>query len=163
MARRVFFSFHYARDSWRVAQVRNSWVIGRKGEASPFLDKAEWEKIKRRGKQAVQAWIEEQLRGTSVTIVLIGRETANREWVQYEIRRSHEDKKGMFGVYIHRILDQNGRPDLQGPNPFDRYFTEVGGKRIRLSDIYPVYDWVLDDGRTNLPYWIEAAARAAGR
>ena len=27
MARKVFFSFHYERDAWRVAQVRNSNVI----------------------------------------------------------------------------------------------------------------------------------------
>ena len=26
MARRVFFSFHHARDVWRAGQVRNSWV-----------------------------------------------------------------------------------------------------------------------------------------
>ena len=27
MARKVFFSFHYERDAWRVAQVRNSNII----------------------------------------------------------------------------------------------------------------------------------------
>jgi hypothetical protein len=163
MARRVFFSFHFARDSWRVAQVRNSWVIAGRREASPFLDKADWEAIKRRGKEAVRHWIDEQMRGTSVTVVLIGRETASREWVQYEIQRSHEDGKGMLGIYIHRLLDQNRQTDPQGPNPFDQFYAQSATGRIRLSQIYPVYDWILQDGRNNMPSWIEAAAKAAGR
>jgi hypothetical protein len=46
MARKVFFSFHYSRDVWRVAKVRNSNVISNY-EKNPFYDKAEWEQIKR--------------------------------------------------------------------------------------------------------------------
>lgn len=36
MARRTFFSFHHGRDSWRVGQVRNSWVVGKDREAAGF-------------------------------------------------------------------------------------------------------------------------------
>ena len=32
-----------------------------------------------------------------------------------------------------------------------------------LSEIYPTYDWVNDDGRANMGKWIEAAAKRAGR
>jgi len=31
-------------------------------------------------------------------------------------------------------------------------------KKVYLSEIYPVYDWVNDNGRDNLGKWIEAAA-----
>ncbi len=56
MARRVFFSFHYDRDIRRVVQVRNSWVVRAGNETQPFMDKAEWESIKRTGKQAIEKW-----------------------------------------------------------------------------------------------------------
>ena len=35
--------------------------------------------------------------------------------------------------------------------------------KVRLSSIYPVYDWILDDGYNNAAGWIEQAAVAAGR
>src|SRR3546814_11503915 len=65
-SRRVFFSFHYDRDVRRVVQVRNSWVVRPGGEAQPFYDKAEFEEAKRRA-GGIEKWIEEQLKGTSVT------------------------------------------------------------------------------------------------
>ena len=69
MARRVFFSFHYDNDINRSMTVRNSWVTQGK-EAAGFVDKAEFEKIKRTGKTAVHNWIDNQLNGTSVTVRL---------------------------------------------------------------------------------------------
>lgn len=82
MTRRAFFSFHYKNDVWRANQVRNSWVTQGK-EAAGFIDSAEFEKIKGKGKgdNAVEDWIDEQLKGTSVTVVLIGSETSNRKYV----------------------------------------------------------------------------------
>lgn len=68
MARRVFFSFHYDNDVNRSMVVRNSWVIPGK-EAAGFIDKAEFEKMKRQGDQAVRSWIDRQLEGTSVTVM----------------------------------------------------------------------------------------------
>src|SRR5438309_1609781 len=73
VARRVFFSFHYQRDIVRASQVRNSWVTQDRQTAG-FLDAAAWEKVKRGGDAAIEAWIEDQLNGTSVTVVLIGAE-----------------------------------------------------------------------------------------
>lgn len=88
MARRVFFSFHYDRDVRRVVQVRNSWVLRRHGDAQPFYDKAEFEAVKRRA-GGIENWIEQQLTGTSVTVVLFGAETYERPWVRHEIKRSY--------------------------------------------------------------------------
>ncbi|HMR72619.1 MAG TPA: TIR domain-containing protein [Candidatus Saccharibacteria bacterium] len=148
MARKVFFSFHYARDAWRVAQVRNSNVITNL-EKSPFYDKAEWESIKRNGDQAVKNWIDKQLAGTSVTVVLIGKETASRKWVKYEIQKSIELGKGLLGVHISGIKDQNGDTDTLGANP--------------LPTGYPVYKWNANNGAANLGKWIEDAAVKAGK
>lgn len=163
MPRRVFFSFHYDRDNWRVSQVRNSWVTKPDHEASAYLDKAEWQAIERQGKRAIQDWIDKQMKGTSVAVVLIGQETSGREWVQYEISRAHEDGKGMLGIYIHNLKDRTGRTDIKGPNPFSNLYVEQNGARTYLSSIYKTYDWVNEGGYNNMSAWIESAARAAGR
>lgn len=80
MARRVFFSFHFERDAWRASQVRNSGVT--KNDAG-FIDSVDWEEVKKKGDKAIKAWIDEQLKGTSVTVILIGNETSERKYVQY--------------------------------------------------------------------------------
>ncbi|RNI24035.1 TIR domain-containing protein [Rufibacter latericius] len=163
MARRVFFSFHYTNDSWRVSQIRNSWVCKPEGDAQPFLDKAEWEQIKRKGKQAIKDWIDEQMKGCGVTCVLIGEQTSQRPWVKYEIEKSHNEGRGLFGIYIDGMLDQSKARGLKGVNPFDNFYIERNGKEVLLSEIYPVYHWINDNGRENISKWIEKAAKAAGR
>lgn len=163
MARRVFFSFHYERDIWRASVVRNSWVTKPDREAAGFWDAAEWEEVKREGEEAVKRWINKNLEGTSVTVVLIGAETATRKWVNYEIRKSYERGNGMLGIYIHNIKDKDGKTNSKGENPFDNFYIEQNGKRIHLSQIYKTYNWVYDDGYNNIGKWIEEAAKQAGR
>ena len=51
-------------------------------------------------------------------IVLIGSQTANRKWINYEISRAWDDKKGLLGIYIHRLLNQDSRASTKGDNPF---------------------------------------------
>ncbi len=162
MARKVFFSFHYARDVRRIVQVRNSWVVRAKGEAQPFYDAADFEEAKKRV-GGIEKWIEDQLKGTSVTVVLFGAETYNREWVRHEIKRSYKLNKGILAIDIHRIKDPLLGADVQGQNPLDYWHVEQNGRKVPFSSLYNTYDWVNNDGYNNMSTWIEAAAVAAGR
>jgi hypothetical protein len=154
MARKVFFSFHYDRDVWRVNQVRNSQTILSKYQESQFLDAADWEKIKRSGQSAVRNWIDSQLYGTSCTVVLIGNQTSERPWVHYEIQKSWERGNGLLGITIHNLKSIIGYTDQPGLNPFnqERFMDKYG----RLYSPR-VYNWITQDGRTNVADWIEQA------
>ncbi len=163
MARRVFFSFHYERDIWRANVVRNSWVTQPDREAAGFWDASLWEEAKKQGDEAIKRMINRGLENTSVTAVLIGAETASREWVEYEIKKSFERGNGLLGIFIDGIKDRYGFPDGRGANPFDRLYLEGNGRRTYLSQIYPTYDWVQHDGYHGFVRWVEAAAQAAGR
>jgi hypothetical protein len=160
MPRKVFFSFHYERDVHRVMQVRNSWMLRPGGEASPFYDKAEFEEVKRRA-GGIERWIEQQLAGTSVTVVLFGTETSSRPWVRHEIKRSFELGKGLLAIDIHNVRHPHKGADLPGVNPLSTF--TVGREATPMNRLYSEYDWVLDDGYNNIGFWIEAAARAANR
>ena len=167
MPRKVFFSFHYDRDIWRVSQIRNSWVTqGTANTNAGWLDHAEWETVKRGGDASIKRWIENNLAGSSVTVVCIGKETAYRPWVRYEIQRSYEKGNGIIGISIHNLGDRAGKTDIAGPNPFE--CVTVPGLSLltppkKLSSIVPIYDWKLQNGRLNLGNWVEVAARKAGR
>jgi hypothetical protein len=160
--RHVFFSFHYDRDIVRASQVRNSWVTHDRTTAG-FWDSAAWERVTRGGDHIIKRWIEEQLDGTSVTVVLVGAETATRRFVIHEIQRSCVLGKGLLGVRIHDLPDFNRRTDPAGPNPFDNLWYDRPEGRLYLSQIYPTYEYVADNGYRNLDRWIEDAAGVADR
>jgi hypothetical protein len=158
MVRKVFFSFHFGRDAQRAGVVRNHGVTKDGLDEAGYIDKAKWESIKKQGREAVKKWIDKQLEGTSVTVVLIGIETSTRECVDYEIESSYNKGNGLFGVYIDGIKDFDGYTDSRGNNPFSKY--TINGERA--DRIYPCYDWVKDNGYENFGKWVEAAAKKAG-
>lgn len=163
MTRRVFFGFHYKRDIWRAAQVRNSWVTKPDREAAGFWDAAEWEDVQKEGDEAVKRWIDKQMKGTSVTAVLIGAKTSKRKWVRYEVKKSHEDGKGLLGVYIHKLKDQDGNTDEKGDNHFGVIGKDKDGNNVYFWQLYPTYDWKDDKGNENFGDWVEKAAEKAGK
>lgn len=165
MTRRVFFSFHYERDIWRASQVRKSNVIGGSDiKGKGFIDSASWEKLKKKGDSAIRSWINKQLTNTSVTVVLIGAKTSSRDWVNYEIEQSIDEGKGLLGIRIHNIEDNNRNTDIRGSNPLSNHSIRFTNGTSRIaSTYYNTYDWVVDDGYNNIGNWIEEAATLAGR
>lgn len=162
MARRVFFSFHYENDIWRVSQIRNCWV-GRDRESAGFWDAASWEQLKKQGDAAVCSWIDSQLDNTSVTVVLIGNQTADRPYVNYEIEKSLGRGNGLLGIWIHNMKDQNGYVSFPGRSPFTNFTKNLGLYTDSLASHVLHYDWVNDSGYRNCAAWIELAASRAGR
>ena len=164
MARKVFFSFHYVKDNWRAAQIRNHWITKPDRKSAGYLDAASWEQLRRKGDQAIKRWINSQISGTSVTVVLIGSETYKRRWVRYEIERTNELQHGLIGIYMHRLKNQLGRTALKGSDPF-YYFTQVVNGKIvsRMSEFVNTYDWVRDKGYINFARWVERAAKEVGK
>ncbi len=147
MARRVFFSFKYKPDVSRAMVVRNCWVTqGR--EAAGFIDAADFEAVKRKGDAAIKAWIDGQLKNTSVTAVLVGTKTCSSRWVKYEIEQSIARGNGLLGIDISKIEDFQGNT------------SERCGK---IPAGYDFYLWNNDKGYKNIGAWIEQAAKDAGR
>ena len=132
MARRTFFSFHYEADVFRANQVRNcNVVVG--SDVAGFFDHSEYEEAKKKGDAAVQQMIRDHLQNTTVTVVLIGTETASRPYVQFEIAESIKRKNGLLGIHIHHLEDHNHRTSLRGVKP-----------SVPLGVEFPSYDWDSD-------------------
>lgn len=162
MVRRVFFSFHYGNDVTRSMVVRNSLTIKNK-EKTGFVDKAEFEKIKRQGDRAIKTWIDTQLNGTSVTVVLVGAETLNREYVKYEIEQSYKRGNAILAVNIGNIKDFSGSTSTS-QSVYKVIGKDIDGSSLWFSDIVDgIYDYKLNDGYSNLGDWIEKAAAKKGK
>lgn len=144
--RKVFFSFKY-QDVSRAMIVRNSWVAQGKEDAG-FIDAADFEEVKKQGDQAIKNWIDRQLNGTSVTVVLVGEKTCASRWVKYEIEKSIEIGNGLLGIDISKIKDLQGNTS----------------KRCgQIPKGYDFYLWFKEDGYKKMGDWIEKAAKDASR
>lgn len=134
MARKCFYSFHYKPDSHRASQVRQ---IGTIDGNRPTTDN-NWEKITKGGEAAIKRWINDQLSGKSCTVVLVGTNTANRKWINYEVYKSWNDGKGVVGIYIHGLKNLQGYISKKGKNPFDYLTFESSSKK--LSSVVKCYN-----------------------
>jgi len=142
--RQVFYSFHYKPDSWRASQVRNIGVI----EGNSAVSDNEWETIKKGGDYAIARWINSQMKYRSCTVVLVGRNTANRRWINYEIIKSWNDGMGVVGIRIHGLKNSDGCISVLGENPFD-YVEFNNGKK--LSSVVKCYN---PHGRSSIERYI---------
>lgn len=111
MARRVFFSFYYENDLSRALVVKNNWAL-KENEESGFINKGEFERIKRDGEESIRRWIDKQLAGTSVTVVLIGSETLDSEYVQYEIEKSYERGNAIIALKIGKVKNLSQKTSI---------------------------------------------------
>ena len=158
--RQVFYSFHYVPDNWRVSQVRN---IGQIEDNKP-ASANKWEEVKKNGNKAIQDWIDGNLRYRSCTIVLVGENTAKRKWIDYEIKKSWIDSKGVVGIHIHNLKNIQGEQANKGANPFE-HFTLDNGKK-KLSSVVKCYNppyltstKVYNYIKKNLEDWVEEAIK----
>ncbi|MGZ4055290.1 MAG: TIR domain-containing protein [Bacteroidia bacterium] len=135
MARNVFFSFAYDDvKNFKVNVVRNSWLL--KNKAESFVDGSIWETAKTKGEAALKKLIEEGLNKTSVTVILIGEDTANRRWVNYEIVKSFDKGNGIIAININRIKGRTGLT-ARGKNPLDRLGFQISedGSKVDFFEL----------------------------
>ena len=148
MARRVFFSFNYSKDIWRVNQIRSMPnVIG--CAAAGFQDASLWEETKKKGDAAIKKLIDEGLKNTSVTVVCVTYGTSTRKYINYEINQSLGRGNGLVAIQIHHLKDQNG--DTASPGAIPSEIEKAGFKAYK----YTTKDKLAD--------WIEEAAELAGK
>jgi hypothetical protein len=119
-----------------------------------------WEAVKRQGEPAIHKWIADQMAGRSCAVVLVGQDTANRKWVRYEILKAWNDRLGVVGIRVHKLLDQDSRPSTAGENPFYK----TGDNK--LAGLIPIKDPAGHDSKAvyatianSIESWIEEAIK----
>ena len=153
--RRVFYSFHYAKDVMRASQIRQ---IGALEGNEPVSDN-DWDEVKKKGKGNIGCWIDKNMEGRSCLVVLVGEETADREWVKYEIEHAWEKGMGVVGIYVHNIKDPRYGKSNQGHNPFEN-FTFKGESFANIVKCYNPNPFdAYNDIANNLSKWVEEAIR----
>lgn len=170
--RQVFFSFRFLYDSWRAGQIRN---MGKVSDDSTFSDN-DWETVRSKSADAIEKWIKDQMKMRSCVVVLIGEHTQGRKWINYEIEQAWNSGKGIVGIYIHGLKDENGKQAQKGKNPFEDFCIDttfnyiahnpnpVDENEKNLAKVVKAYDPpylistnVYDYIEKNIADWIEEA------
>lgn len=146
MVRHCFFSFRYA-HVWRVNQIRSMKHVLSSATAG-FRDSSLWEDAKENGPK-IKKMIDDNLFGTSVTIVCITYGISTRKWINYEINQSIERRNGLLGLQLHHLKDPISPDDRVGRTP--RQIEDNGFKVYKYKN------------KERLAAWIEEAAKLAGR
>lgn len=143
MARKIFISYQHADQMKAKGFNLLRW---NKNVDVEFVGRHLLDPVDSTNEQYIRNKIGEQLHGTSVTVVLIGKETHNSDWVDYEIQRSL-DKTNPNGILAIRL--DNDAP-LPADSPVGKSLHEAGAE---------VIGWEPD----KFGDAIERAANAAGR
>lgn len=102
MARRIFISCHY-KDRQKAKGF--NLLRWNKNVDFDFVGRHLLDPVDSTNRGYIQRKIKEQLKGTSATVVLIGKETADRQWVEDEIRWSLEKGNGILGIKLEPDVD----------------------------------------------------------
>ncbi|WP_374343041.1 TIR domain-containing protein [Azonexus sp.] len=152
MVRKCFYSFHYKPDCVRASQVRNIGSV----EGNPPAKDNDWETITKGGDQAIAKWIDDQMKGKTCIVVLVGQNTANRKWINHEIVKAWDSGLGVVGIRIHGLKNFEGQTATAGANPFD--FITHGASQKKLSEIVKCYDPVGLDSKAKYAWIAESLA-----
>jgi hypothetical protein len=159
MARSIFASFHYDGDADRVQQVLNMGAIA----GDSLVTAQEWETVKRKTAEAIRRWIHDQMLRKTAVVVLVGTETASRDWVDYEIRKAWDDKRPLVGIRVHGLKNLKEQTSRPGQNPFANVRLKDGSTLDKWVNLYnpagadsrAVYKSISD----NLDTWIANAKK----
>ena len=110
MIHKVFVSYHHGNDQKQADYLRTKY-----GKDNVLLDRSLDKAYENMTNEQILAAIRiEHLKDSTVTIVLIGSETAKRKWVDWEINASlrsygQRSRNGLLGIYLPTSGDTPAR------------------------------------------------------
>jgi hypothetical protein len=76
-----------------------------------FQDRHLLDPVDSTNKDYIQQCIRDEIHGTSTTVVLVGENTKDSDWVDYEIERSLKDGNGLVAIKVDDSISDEDVPD----------------------------------------------------
>lgn len=138
---KVFISYYYQCDNRVAKEITN---IINKDRTSLFT--VLQEQVKKNDAESIKRWVDEEIKKTRFTILLISKKTFEREYVSYEITKSREN-----GNTIIPILIDNEE------NAFSEEDIETLSKKLPKTNCKGIRRWIKDCGKENVLQWLNDA------
>lgn len=158
--RKVFPSYDWDEDVWRVNQIINlPHILGR--ENIGFMKNVPNEEVKR-SDILIKNWIDDNMNGCSCLVVFVGEKTYQSKWVKYEIEQARERGMGRIIVGLEGMNNRYGIPSAGGMDPYIAHGF-YASTPSPLNYTIKKYSWNNDNGIENIKFWIEDACQRARR
>lgn len=158
--RKIFPSFDWDEDVWRVNQIINLPIIIGKEQVG-FVKNVPNEEVKK-SNEAVRRWIDTNMDGCSCLILFIGEKTYQSPWVKYELELASQKGMGRINIYVEGMRNREGIPSLRGRDPY-AYHGMYVPPDTPGAYVIKEYFWLRDNGQYNIGSWIEEACLRAGK
>lgn len=137
----VFLSYHYDSDNKIARQITelintdtiNIFTVIREDE-------------KEKDDEIVKNWVDEKIKGTKITILLISKETLDRKYVSYELEKSLSQRNSIIPILIDS--KENAFDDEKIDLIIQKLDTELLGMKLKLRK------WYQENGKENILRWL---------
>ena len=137
----VFLSYHYDSDNRIARQITelintdtiNIFTVIREDE-------------KEKDDEIVKNWVDEKIKGTKITILLISKETLDRKYVSYELEKSLSQRNSIIPILIDS--KENAFDDEKIDLIIQKLDTELLGMKLKLRK------WYQENGKENILRWL---------
>ncbi|MNU46041.1 hypothetical protein D3C71_348950 [compost metagenome] len=121
----IFIS-HYGKDDAHVQSLK-SRLKGEGYNVRNFsIDSTKHKDGRKPSDAVIQRLLDIRIKNSGTFICLIGPDTHSRKWVNYEIRKAHQEGKRIVGIYTH-----GNKESAQLPEAFKKY----GGPAIGWNSV----------------------------
>lgn len=135
---KVFISYHYKSDNKIAKEITTTINMDRTN-----LFTVVQEPLKSKDSESIKSWVDEEIKRTKFTILLISKETLDRRYVSYEIEKSIENGNTIIPILIDS--EENNFKDEEVKSIYQKLPKQVN-KKIRK--------WIHDDGKNNIVNWL---------
>ena len=105
------------------------------------------ENKKKKDPKVIRSWIDEQIKKTKITILLISGQTLTREYVSYELEKSIANGNTIIPILIDSKLNNFNRRKVKLINK--KLHEKLSGKNIKMRY------WYRDNGVVNITNWLD--------
>lgn len=140
---RIFISYHYDSDN-EIAKEITKIINEDKTNIFTVVEENE----KQKDPEIIKSWVDEEIKNTKFTILLLSKETLDRLYVSYELKRSIVN-----GNTIIPILIDNKENNFTDDN-IELIKKSLCDELSMKNDELRMKRWVRDDGRSNILKWL---------
>ena len=101
---------------------------------------------KEKDDEIVKNWVDEKIKGTRITILLISKETLDRKYVSYELEKSLSQRNSIIPILIDS--EENAFDDEKIDLIIQKLDTELLGMKLKLRK------WYQENGKENILRWL---------
>lgn len=137
----IFISYHYDRDNQIAREITE---IINTDKINVFSVVRENEKKK--DDEIIKNWVDEEIKKTKITILLISKETLGRKYVSYELSKSLLNGNTVIPILIDSEENAFNEKSIDSVNK--KLYEELSGRKLKIRK------WFQENGKENILRWL---------